>query len=332
MTASPPRLRKLPGRLAVGLRRKAGALVADGFFTGMSKAGRLHPRAAPSRHGVTVVRDVSYVPDGLPEHRLDVYYPTSNEARPWPVVLYVHGGGFRILSKDSHWLMGLAFARRGYVVFNINYRLAPRHRFPAAMEDACTALGWVAQNAGRYGGDTSRLVLAGESAGANLITSLTLATCYRRPEPWARAVWDLELMPRAVLPACGMYQVSDPARFWRRKPLSVWMKDRLQEPASVYLGPSPDPVATELADPLRVLERGDAPARPLPPFFTAVGTKDPLLDDTRRLAAALDRLGATCEARYYEGEIHAFHALIWREAARRCWRHTYQFLENEAGL
>ena len=332
MSTSRTGLLKLPGRLTTGLRRKAGAVVVDGFFRGMARAGRLHPHATPERHGVTVTRDVSYVPDGRPEHLLDVYYPASNSGRPWPVVLYVHGGGFRILSKDSHWLMGLAFAKRGFVVFNINYRLAPRHRFPAAMEDTCAAMEWVAQNAARYGGDASRLVLAGESAGANLVTSLTLAACYRRPEPYARRVWDLDLLPRAVLPVCGMYQVSDPGRFWRRRPLSTWVRDRLREPTEAYLGPSPDPVATELADPLLVLERGDAPARALPPFFTAVGTKDPLLDDTRRLEAALQRMGVTCEARYYPKEVHAFHALIWRANARRCWRHTYSFLEREAGL
>ena len=42
---------------------------------------------------------------------------------PWPVVLYVHGGGFRILSKDTHWVMGLAYVRRGYLCANISYRL-----------------------------------------------------------------------------------------------------------------------------------------------------------------------------------------------------------------
>ena len=51
-------------------------------------------------------------------------------------MLYVHGGGFRILSKDTHWIMGLAFARRGFLVFNIGYRLAPKHPFPAAIADA----------------------------------------------------------------------------------------------------------------------------------------------------------------------------------------------------
>jgi acetyl esterase len=96
--------------------------------------------------------------------------------------------------------------------------------------------------------------------------------------------------------------------------------------------PGPGP-ATALADPLRILEEKSRDAargwdRPLPPFFAPVGTRDPLLDDTRRLARALDELGVPCEARYYPGGIHAFHALVWDPAARRCWRDALAFLDR----
>ena len=121
-------------REAPGLRRRAGALVVDNIFRGMASLGQLHPQARPERHGLAVERDVPYRPTGLRDHLLDVYRPLDASG-PLPVVLYVHGGGFRILSKDTHWIMGLAFARRGYVVFNINYRLAPKHPFPAAIDD-----------------------------------------------------------------------------------------------------------------------------------------------------------------------------------------------------
>ena len=76
------------------------------------------------------------------------------------------------------------------------------------------------------------------------------------------------------------------------------------------------------------LERADPPVRPLAPFFAGVGTADVLLDDTRRLKAALDRLGVPCEAHYYPGEIHAFHAMVWRPAARAFWRDSFAFLKR----
>ena len=97
-----------------------GAFVVDNFFRIASRAGRLHPHARPARHHVEVIRDIPYLEGSkLPEHRLDVWRPTDKKG-PFPVLLYVHGGGFRILSKDTHWIMALAFARRGFVVFNIN--------------------------------------------------------------------------------------------------------------------------------------------------------------------------------------------------------------------
>jgi len=301
-------------------------VIVDSFFRGIAMAGKLHPNARPQRHGVEVVKDIPYLADGSPDHLLDIYRPTGSDG-PWPVVLYAHGGGFRILSKDTHWVMGLAFARRGFIVFNINYRLAPRHRYPAALEDTVAAFRWMIANAGQYGADLDRLVLAGESAGANLVTSLTLCCCYQRPEPLARSVWDTGQRPRCVIPACGLFQVSNPERFGQRRRVPAWVMDRLMEVSRAYLG-DPPAATLDLADPLVVLERGQPPHRSLPPFLIQVGTRDPILDDTRRIKAALDQLQVPCEARFYEGEPHAFNALVWRRQAKRAWGHTYEFLER----
>jgi len=314
------------------LRKEAGAFLIDSFFAGLSRVGRLHPQADPRRHGIEVQRDVPYRASGLREHTLDVYRPRDARGLG-PAVLYVHGGGFRILSKDTHWIMALAFARRGYTVFNMSYRLAPRDPFPAAIEDVCAAYTWLAQHGERYGADMQQLVLAGESAGANLVTALTLATCWPRAEPWAQEVFATGLVPLATIPACGMLQVSDPGRMRRRKPnLSQFVDDRLAEVSENYLsGKAPaDPRTMELADPLVTLEHAGKPARPLPAFFAAVGTRDPLLDDTRRLHVAVQRLGGVSEARYYQGEMHAFHALVFRPNAQQCWRDTFAFLDRHA--
>jgi acetyl esterase len=326
-----PRLATL-ARLPERLRRSTGALVVDNFFRGIARAGLLHPNARPERHNVEVIRNLPYRATGLPEHQLDIYRPRDSRATgPVPIVLYVHGGGFRILSKDTHWIMGLAFARRGYLVLNISYRLAPRHRFPAALEDVSAALEWVARHAPSYGGDLERVAFAGESAGANLVTSLALMTSYQRPEPFARAAFDTGVRARAVVAACGLLQVTDTHRFRRRWPhMHGFVHDRLLEVTDAYLGnlARHAPGALDLADPLLVFERGDSPARPLPPFFAPCGTKDPLLDDARRLKIALDRLEVPCELRFYPGELHAFHALVFLPNARRCWAHTYRFLDQ----
>ncbi|MBK9030287.1 MAG: alpha/beta hydrolase [Myxococcales bacterium] len=302
--------------------------LTSAMFHGLSRVGRWHPHARPARHGVEVETDVAYGPDPL--HVLDVYHP-RHRPTPLPVVFYVHGGAFRILSKDTHWLMGLAFARRGYLVVNISYRLAPTHRYPAAIEDTCRAWLWMLAELPRLGGDPTRIAVAGESAGGNLVTALTLAACQRRDEPFARAVFDAGVVPRAALPFCALLEVSRPERFAARRALPPWIQGMLERTSTSYLGDAPAGRFRDLADPLAVLERGDAVERPLPPVFAPVGTRDPLLDDTRRLEKVLTARGVPCEARYYPGGVHAFHAFVWQPQARQCWRDALGFLDRHVG-
>jgi acetyl esterase len=188
----------------------------------------------------------------------------------------------------------------------------------------------VLENAAAYGGDTSRLIVAGESAGGNLVSALTVATCFPRPEPFARKVFDLGVVPTATIPYCAILQVTDTERFDQRRKLPFWVDTVLRDVSFSYLGTADPsrPGGLGLADPLMVIESDQAPARPLPPHFLPVGTKDPLLDDSRRMAAALDARGVPCEARYYPGELHAFQAIVWRKAAQRCWRDTFGFLQR----
>jgi acetyl esterase len=310
------------------------SLAATAFFEGLSTAGRMTPFANPKRHGIEVESDILYGPHA-DWNLLDIYRPVHRPG-PWPVVFYVHGGAFHLLSKDTHWLMGLVFARFGYLVINISYRLAPKHPYPAAVEDTFAAYTWMAKRIRELGGDPTRVAVAGESAGGNLVTALTLAACQERPEPYAREVFETGLVPRASMPFCALLEVSHMERFAQRRKLPFWLQGMLGDVSSVYLhGQSRDGGAElDLADPLRVIEgAAGVPhesrfARPLPPFFAPVGTRDPLLDDTRRLEKALRLLNVPVEARYYPGGIHAFHAMVWDPAARRCWRDALAFLDR----
>ncbi len=313
----------LPNKIS--LRAQVTEMLARSFFEGLSRAGRLHPQSDPALHNVEVHRDVAYTSSGHNDHRLDVYRRKDLKG-PRPVVLYIHGGGFHLLSKDTHWLMGLLFARAGYVVFNMSYRLAPAHPFPAAMEDVSDALVWLKKHAPAFGGDVDNLVFAGESAGANLALSLAIATCASRPELYAQRAFQTGLFPKALVLGCGMLQVSDPGRLWRRRPMPWWIRGAVNDLCTGYLGALQ--AGSELADPLLLVERGLASERPFPSTYSFVGTKDPVLDDTRRLGRALDRLGVENVTRYFKGELHAFHALVFRKAARDCWKEQLAFLEQ----
>ncbi len=310
------------------LRSHIALSVAQGFVL-LSTAGRLHPNARPERHGITAIRDIPYREGGAAHHTLDIYRP-DKVSGPLPVVLYLHGGGFRACSKETHWLFALAFARRGCLVFQANYRLAPEFPFPAAPDDACAALLWVRQNAHRWGGDPDRIVVAGESAGGNLVSCLAIATSWRRPEPWAQPVFDAGIRLRGVIAAYGALQVTDPQRLIRRKPGMPWLIQQvILDLPETYLRGSPT-LDLAMADPLCVIEGASAAERPLPPFFLPVGTADPLLPDTRRMAEALDRHGVTHHTRYHPGELHGFHGFIWRREAKLCWQGIYEFLDSVA--
>jgi acetyl esterase len=271
--------------------------------------------------------DVPYRGSGNRAHLLDVYRPAGSSATPRPAVLYVHGGSFRILSKESHFMMATEFAKAGYVVFNMNYRLAPRHPYPAALEDVAEAWRWVVENAARWGADPARLIVSGESAGGNLTVALAIMATYERPEPYARRVYSLGVVPKAIVPLCGILQVTRHSR--GRKRLSALIQDRIDAAGEYYLGADHTAHAPEraLADPILILESAP-PVRPFPPTFASAGTRDPIHVDTLRLQRVLDAWGVACDARLYRGEPHAFQALTFRRSVREQWRALFEFLSS----
>ena len=124
--------------------------------------------------GVRVTRDLAYGPDE--RHRLDVFAPAPTDghtmpATPRPVLVFVHGGGFVAGDKrhgDSAFYDNIALwaVGAGCIGINITYRLAPGHPWPAAQEDLAAAIGWIHTHAAHYGGDPTRIILMGHSAGA----------------------------------------------------------------------------------------------------------------------------------------------------------------------
>lgn len=285
---------------------------------------RHHQRREALLH---TVEDVPYAPGGSEDHLLDVIR-LKGATGVQPALLYLHGGGFAICSKRTHRYFAYQYAKLGFTVFNINYRLMPEHRFPAAAHDALTAFEWVLDNAHLYGADVSNIVLAGESAGGNLALGLAAAASYSDiDDPLAAAIFERNPTIGAVLPACGLLQVSNVARFWRDKPgFSRIAKTFFNAIESDYLPIAlHGPGKPDLADPLCVVENR-RPDRPLPPMFVYCGTKDFVYPDSARLAKALRLCGSDYEFHSYEEMDHAFHALPWSHEGKRCWRHQARFL------
>ena len=114
-----------------------------------------------------VVPNVTYHVASGQENKVDLYLP-RNASGPTPVLMYIHGGGWRGGSKEGNVLRLLPYLEKGWAVVNVQYRLARIAQAPAAVADCLCALRWVIRNADEYNFDTSRIVTTGNSAGGHL--------------------------------------------------------------------------------------------------------------------------------------------------------------------
>jgi triacylglycerol lipase len=126
------------------------------------------PRVVKAYPGVSSTEDIAYGPDE--RHRLDVFAPAAPPERAMPVLLFVPGGGYVGGAKSGPGVpfyqnVGVFFARNGVVGVTMNYRLAPKHPWPAGGEDVAAALRWVRKNIEQFGGDPGRIFVFGQSAG-----------------------------------------------------------------------------------------------------------------------------------------------------------------------
>ena len=122
--------------------------------------------------------DIQY--GSLPEHLLDLYLPDEG-TKPYPVMFYVHGGGWMMGSKTMAFLNGvIGLIEHGYAVISVDYRLAPKTTFPEFLFDVKTAVRWARANAEEFGFDSGRFAMAGDSAGGHI--ALMMGFTADRPE------------------------------------------------------------------------------------------------------------------------------------------------------
>lgn len=134
---------------------------------GAGKSDRLRDSKIPYPSGVRQFCDISYGPYGK-ENLLDVYRPEADNV--YPIIMNVHGGGYVYGNKEIYKRYCMDLARRGFVVVNINYRLAPKWKFPTPLEDIHLALSWLNQHYQLYHADICKLFMVGDSAGAQLVS------------------------------------------------------------------------------------------------------------------------------------------------------------------
>jgi acetyl esterase len=237
-----------------------------------------------------------------PGLRADVAVPKG--AGPHPVVIYLHGGGWAFGSPASFRKLGMQFAEAGYLTIILDYRLAPEHPFPAALDDSSFAIGWAANNARRWNGDGRRIAIGGDSAGANLAAS-AIASNAREPRPSVRA---------AVL-FYGAFDLKATAERTRDLP-------GLQTQLRTYVSGSEGLFDDPRVSPLKAVASGVFP----PLFIIGAGDDSWCLADSLTLAQALSAAASPYELHVMEGMPHGFMQFSALEGCRAAMRAMWDFL------
>ncbi|MEE6209990.1 alpha/beta hydrolase [Salarchaeum sp. III] len=251
----------------------------------------------PSVDSVTA-RPASGPDDDIP---VRVYDPgTGDDA---PVVVFFHGGGFVLGSLDSHDPACRELANEsGCVVVSVDYRLAPEHPFPAAVEDAYAATRWVNEHAGDLGVDPDRLAVAGDSAGGNLAAAVSLLARDQAdndaPAPWSAADTDPPDIARQVL----VYPTVSLLRAWPSHEENgegyFLSRDDMAYFEGHYLDSDLHGV-NPYAAPLEAADHAN-----LPPAAVVTCGFDPLRDEGRAYADRLETAGVPVERYHYPDLIH----------------------------
>ncbi len=162
--------------------------------------------------GLVLLRDLVYARRGRRALHLDLFRAAGESGRRMPVVLLIHGGGWRSGDKTLEWPMAAALARQGMVTLCVEYRLSTEALYPAAAEDILSAIRWVLRHARTYGFDPNRIALYGTSSGGQLAAlagsvngtkNLFRGPCDFRLRGRIRAVADVDGILAFVHPESG---------------------------------------------------------------------------------------------------------------------------------
>ena len=265
-----------------------------------AKEARLQPTPADAAKGVVKDSGRSTAPEAVAkvEDRMiagaagqipaRIYTPQGSG--PMPVVVYFHGGGWVLASKDVYDSSPRALANLSQAIFvSVDYRLGPENKFPAAHEDAFAAYQWALKNAASIGGDPARVAVAGESAGGGLAAAVSLMARDRKAQ--------LPLHQLLVYPIAGYdFDTASYRENAEAKPLD---KPMMQWFFEQYLASPKD-----AKDPRISLV--DADLAGLPETTVVLAQIDPLRSEGEALAKNLKAAGVPVEQKTWAGVTHEF--------------------------
>jgi acetyl esterase len=248
------------------------------------------PASTPPAPQIGAVRDV--LAEGAQAIPVRVYRPAGvADSRRLPVLVYFHGGGWVIGDLETHDVLCRQLtAEAGVSVIAVDYRLAPEHKFPAAVDDAWSATRWIAAHAAELGVDADRLAVGGDSAGGNLAAVVALLA---RDAGGPRIALQILLYPVTDL-------LSESQSYADLADGYMLTRDSMRWFRAQYLAKEED-AADWRVSPLRAPSLAG-----LPPALVVTAGYDPLRDEGEAYARRLREAGVNVDAVSFGGMIHGF--------------------------
>jgi acetyl esterase len=271
--------------------------------------------AAVDLTGVTVTDHFAPGPAGAPDVLVRVY--RSEGAAPpnrRPALLDIHGGGFTSGSLEmSHGFCVAAARRLGIVAATVEYRLAPEHPFPAAIEDCYAALRWLHDSADDFGIDRARIGVGGQSAGGGLTAGTVLLARDRGGPPACFQFLGIPELDHR-LDTASMRAFTDTPMWSRPQAILSWQR---------YLGPEHDGDVSPYASPAIADDLTG-----LPPAYVTTMEFDPLRDEGIQYALRLMEAGVQVELHSYPGTFHGSSLITSAAVSRRANRELFVALHR----
>ncbi len=212
-------------------------------------------------------------------------------AGPLPIIVYYHGGGWVIADIDTYEASAMALAKKsGAIVASVEYRRAPESKFPAAHQDAFAAYQWVLANAGQFGGDATRVAVAGESAGGNLATNVAIMA---RDQKVQAPLHMLIVYPVAGTNMTTPSYIANQNAMPLSKGAMGWFVDKVLA--------TPDDAKSPMLNLTTAMD-----LKGLPPATLITDSIDPLMSEGAMLAEKLKAAGVATTYKNYEGVTHEF--------------------------
>ena len=235
----------------------------------------------PPLHEVIREADIPYAGDTLPAHRLDIYYP--KEAKDMkadsllPVMINIHGGGLLIGNKEFNRPFCERIARKGFLVFSLEYQLIPDCMIFDQFQDVFLAFDYIKEHLGRYHGDPERIYASADSGGACLLTYVSAMQNSQKLAD-AAGVTTSPLKPRAIGLISGMFYTTRKDKIGLFLPPYLYGKHYKKGAFAPYVNPEQEDIVSSL-----------------PPCFLSTSHDDYLQSYTVSFAKALSRYQVPCK-------------------------------------